>query len=126
MYSALTVNFGVASSVSELARICFIAVPLSSYTLKLGLSGGVSFVPLISRATELLPEASIADTEALSLTVKAGEIVIVNFPSASATPLPITLVPIVICIFALASAVPVTVVPSALIWAVGLSGAIVS
>lgn len=73
-------------------------------------------VPVTSNAPELLPAPSIAITSAVLLSVKAGEIVIVNFPFASAVPVPMILsAEFLISIFALASAVPVTVVPSALI-----------
>lgn len=76
----------------------------------------MSLVPIISRTSDLFPALSIAETEACLLSVKAGEIVIVNFPFASAVPVPMTL-PVVslISTFAFASVVPVTVVPSALI-----------
>ncbi|MNE22176.1 hypothetical protein D3C80_1153690 [compost metagenome] len=112
------VNFGLASSVSEPAVIAPFKAPTSSSTLfKTGLIGGVvSLVPIISRTSDLFPALSIADTDACLLSVKAGEIEIVNFPSAPAVPLPMTLpLKSLTSIFALASAVPVTVVPSALI-----------
>lgn len=114
----MAVNFGVVSSVSAFAESCFKLVPLSSYTLKLGLAGGIVSLslPIISSAVDLLPELSIAITEPFELSVKAGEIVIINLPFASAVPVPITLsAEFLISIFAFGSAVPVTVVPSALI-----------
>ena len=92
--------------------------PTSSSTLfKIGFVGGmVSFVPTMSRLSDLFPAPSIAETAPWLLSVNAGEIVIVNFPFASAVPVPITLpVASLISILALASAVPVTEVPSALI-----------
>jgi len=112
------VSFGLASSVSEPAAIApFMSPTLSSTVFNMGFIGGiVSFVPIISRLSDLFPALSIAETAAWLLSVKAGEIVIVNLPLASAVPVPITLpVASLISILALASAVPVTEVPSALI-----------